>query len=258
MRKKLIDLSVSLEIGINSDPPAALPKIDYMSPQDSAEHVCSFFPGLQKDDLPGGEGWAVEQLNISTHNGTHLDAPYHFHSTMDRGKKAITIDQVPLEWCFNPGVKFDFRHMEDGYVVTPNDIKAELKRINYEIKPFDIVLVNTSAGKHYGADDYLLKGCGIGKDATIFLLEKGVKITGTDAWSWDAPFAHTAEKYRQTKDSSIIWEGHRAGMEKAYCHMEKLSSLEKLPDYGYTISCFPFKIKKASAGFIRAVAILDL
>ena len=72
-----------------------------------------------------------------------LDAPYHFHSTMDRGKKAITIDQVPLEWCFNPGVKFDFRHMEDGYVVTPNDIKAELKRINYEIKPFDIVLVNT-------------------------------------------------------------------------------------------------------------------
>ena len=258
MRKKIIDLSVSLEIGINSDPPAALPKIDYISHQDSAEHVCSFFPGLQKDDLPEGEGWAVEQLNISTHNGTHLDAPYHFHSTMDRGKKAITIDQVPLEWCFNPGVKFDFRHMEDGYVVTPNDIKAELKRINYEIKPLDIVLVNTSAGKHYGADDYLLKGCGIGKDATIFLLEKGVKITGTDAWSWDAPFAHTAEKYRQTKDSSIIWEGHRAGMEKAYCHMEKLSSLEKLPDYGYTISCFPFKIKKASAGFIRAVAILDL
>ena len=120
--------------------------------------------------------------------------PYHFHSDYGSGMdnvamewakklkwKQFTIDQVPLEWCFNPGVKFDFRHMEDGYVVTPNDIKAELKRINYEIKPFDIVLVNTSAGKHYGADDYLLKGCGIGKDATIFLLEKGVKITGTDA-----------------------------------------------------------------------------
>ena len=102
-----------------------------------------------------------------------------------------------------------------------------------------------------------LRGCGIGRDATLFLLEKGVKITGTDAWSWDAPFAYTAEKYKTTKDPSIIWEGHRAGMEKAYCHMEKLSSLEKLPDYGLTVSCFPFKIKKASAGFIRAVAILD-
>ena len=257
MRKKIIDLSVSLEIGINSDPPAALPKIDYISHQDSAEHVCSFFPGLQKDDLPGGEGWAVEQLNISTHNGTHLDAPYHFHSTMDRGKKAITIDQVPLEWCFNPGVKFDFRHMEDGYVVTANDIKAELKRINYEIKPFDIVLVNTSAGKHYGADDYLLKGCGIGKDATIFLLEKGVKITGTDAWSWDAPFAHTAEKYRQTKDSSIIWEGHRAGMVQGYSHIEKLNNLDQLPNYGFKVSAFPFKIKSGSAGFVRVVAIFE-
>ena len=177
---------------------------------------------------------------------------------MDRGKKAITIDQVPLEWCFNPGVKLDFRHMDDGYVVTPNDIRAELKRINYEISPFDIVLVNTSAGEHYGADDYLLKGCGVGKEATIFLLEKGVKITGTDAWSWDAPFAYTAEKYRITRDPSIIWEGHRAGMEKTYCHMEKLSSLHKLPDFGYIISCFPFKIKKASAGFIRALSLIHI
>ena len=67
----------------------------------------------------------------------------------------------------------------------------------------------------------------------------------------------TAEKYKITKDPSIIWEGHRAGMEKTYCHMEKLSSLEKLPNHGFTVSCFPFKIKKASAGFTRAVAILD-
>ena len=258
MARRFVDLSVALEAGIASDPPFMLPKIEYHLHKDTASEMVSFFPGLSESELPDGEGWAMETMTVSTHNGTHMDAPYHFHSTMSGGKRAITIDEVPLHWCFNPGVKFDFRHMEDGYVVTPNDIKAELKRINYEIKPFDIVLVNTSAGKHYGADDYLLKGCGIGKDATIFLLEKGVKITGTDAWSWDAPFAHTAEKYRQTKDSSIIWEGHRAGMEKAYCHMEKLSSLEKLPDYGYTISCFPFKIKKASAGFIRAVAILDL
>ena len=102
-----------------------------------------------------------------------------------------------------------------------------------------------------------LRGAVLDEMLLFFLLEKGVKITGTDAWSWDAPFAYTAEKYKITKDPSIIWEGHRAGMEKAYCHMEKLSSLEKLPDYGFTVSCFPFKIKKASAGFIRAVAILD-
>ena len=257
MPRKFIDLSVALETGIVSDPPMALPKIEYVDHAMSADQICSFFPGLDKKDLPGEEGWAVENLKISTHNGTHLDAPYHYHSTMDGGKRAITIDEVPLDWCFNAGVKLDFRHFDDGYVVTHNDIDAELDRIGYQIKPFDIVLVNTTAGERYGYDDYLLKGCGIGREATLHLTSKGVKITGTDAWSWDAPFSHTAKRYAESKDSSIIWEGHRAGMERAYCHIEKLSSLEKLPDFGFLVSCFPFKIKKASAGFIRAVAILE-
>ena len=257
MARKFIDLSVALETGIVSDPPMALPEIEYVDHAMSADQICSFFPGLDKKDLPGEEGWAVENLKISTHNGTHLDAPYHYHSTMDGGKRAITIDEVPLDWCFNDGVKLDFRHFEDGYVVTPNDIDAELTRIGYQIKPFDIVLVNTSAGERYGYDDYLLKGCGMGREATLYLTSKGVKITGTDAWSWDAPFSHTAKRYAESKDSSIIWEGHRAGMERAYCHIEKLGSLEKLPDFGFLVSCFPFKIKKASAGFIRAVAILE-
>ena len=257
MPRKFIDLSVALETGIVSDPPMALPEIEYVDHAMSADQICSFFSGLDKKDLPGEEGWAVENLKISTHNGTHLDAPYHYHSTMDGGKRAITIDEVPLDWCFSNGVKLDFRHFEDGYVVTPKDIDAELDRIGYQIKPFDIVLVNTSAGERYGYDDYLLKGCGMGREATLHLTSKGVKITGTDAWSWDAPFSHTAKRYAESKDSSIIWEGHRAGMERAYCHIEKLSSLEKLPDFGFLVSCFPFKIKKASAGFIRAVAILE-
>ena len=55
----------------------------------------------------------------------------------------------------------------------------------------------------YGKDDFLSKGCGIGKEATIFLLDKGVRLTGTDAWSWDAPFVHTAKKYKDTKDASL-------------------------------------------------------
>ena len=257
MPRKFIDLSVALETGIVSDPPMALPEIEYVDHAMSADQICSFFPGLDKKDLPGEEGWAVENLKISTHNGTHLDAPYHYHSTMDSGKRAITIDEVPLDWCFSDGVKLDFRHFEDGYVVTPSDIDNELDRIGYQIKPFDIVLVNTSAGDRYGHDDYLLKGCGMGREATLHLTSKGVKVTGTDAWSWDAPFAHTAKRFAENKDPSIIWEGHRAGMERAYCHIEKLSSLEKLPDFGFLVSCFPFKIKGASGGFIRAVAILE-
>ena len=253
--KKYIDLSVPLEVGIQSDPEMMLPEITYLNHKETAEQVCSFFPGLKKNQLPNGEGWAIEFLKIATHNRTHLDAPYHYASTMDKGKRAITIDEVPLEWCFNPGVKLDFRHLEDGYVVTPDDIEKELKRINYSIKPLDIILINTSAGDYYGKLEFLSKGCGMGRDATLYLTEKGVKITGTDAWSWDAPFIHTANEFKKTKNSSLIWEGHRSGMEIGYCHIEKLTNLSKLPPFGYEISCFPFKIKKASAGFIRAVAI---
>jgi len=257
MPRRIVDLSVPLEAEIASDPPPMLPKIDYVDHKQSAQQMTSFFPGLKTDQLPGGEGWAVETLQISTHNGTHLDAPYHFHSTMNNGERAITIDEVPLEWCFNPGVKLDFRHMEDGYVATANDVEAEIKRIGHQLQPLDIVIVNTSAGLHYGKEDYLLKGCGMGREATLYLLERGVRVTGTDAWSWDAPFAHTAQVFAKSGDPSIIWEGHRAGMEIGYCHIEKLSNLESLPGNGFEISCFPWKIKGASAGFTRAVAIFN-
>ena len=116
------------------------------------------FPGLSKDQLPNGEGWAVEKLQIATHNGTHLDAPYHYHSTMNNGERAITIDEVPLEWCFNPGVKLDFRKFEDGYIVTAGDVEKELERVGHNLKPLDIVVVNTGAGKSLWKTRLSLKG----------------------------------------------------------------------------------------------------
>ncbi|MDX5412029.1 MAG: cyclase family protein, partial [Rhodobacterales bacterium] len=126
MARRFIDISVALEAGIASDPPIMLPQIDYLDHKMTAGQIAGFFPGLTVDDLPGGDGWAVEMLRISSHNGTHLDAPYHHHSTMDGGKRAITIDEVPLEWCMNPGVKLDFRHLPDGHLVSAAEVEAEL------------------------------------------------------------------------------------------------------------------------------------
>jgi kynurenine formamidase len=257
MARRLIDISVPLQAGIASDPPGFEPEIEYLDHRQTAADVCRFFPGLAPEDLPGGEGWAIERLRVVTHNGTHLDAPYHFHSTMNRGERAITIDEVPLEWCFNPGVKLDFRRFSDGYVATAADVEAELERIGHALAPLDIVVVNTAAGAAYGKPDYVARGCGMGREATLYLLERGVRVTGTDGWSWDAPFVHTKERYAQTGDASLIWEGHRAGMEIGYCHLEKLHNLEALPATGFLVCCFPFSIKGASAGFTRAVAIIE-
>ena len=257
MTRRIVDISMPLENDVISDPQPYSPKITYFDHHQSFEQMAPFFPGLKKEDLPDGEAWAVEMVQLITHNGTHLDAPYHFASTMNRGERAIAIDEVPLDWCMQPGVKLDFRHFDDGYVATADDVAAELTRIGHDLQPLDIVVVNTRAGSAYGDDDYVDAGCGMGYDATMYLLERGVRLTGTDAWSWDAPFTHTAKRYAENRDASIIWEGHKAGRDIGYCHLEKLHNLEALPGDGFTVSCFPVKIRGASAGWTRAVAIFD-
>jgi kynurenine formamidase len=254
----IIDLSISIEPELPSDPPMMIPEIAYMDHKAGATQMKDFFPGLTEDQLPGSLGWALEMVSLTTHSGTHLDAPYHYHPTMDNGKKALTIDEIPLEWCFSDGVVLDFSHLADGERITVNNIKEELQRIQYEIKPLDIVLVRTGADKFWGKEEYLVKGCGMTKESTLYLLDKGVRITGIDAWSWDRPLPYLAEEFKKNKDASIIWEAHFAGIEKGYCHMEKLTNLDKIPKpHGFKVSCFPVKIKAASAGWVRAVAIVD-
>ena len=258
MARRFVDLSITLENEVVTDPPFMRPKITYQTHGETVAELNHFFPGVTAEDTPDGAGFAAaEWVTLTTHNGTHLDAPYHFHPTMDGGARAITIDEVPLDWCFRPGVKLDFRVFPDGYVVTAADVEAELARIGHQLEPFDIVMINTAAGMAVGRPDFVNVGCGMGYEATMYLLERGVRVTGTDAWSWDAPFSHTAKKVAETGDKSLIWEGHKAGRDIGYCHLEKLHNLEVLPPHGFTVSCFPHKIKGASAGWTRAVAIFE-
>jgi kynurenine formamidase len=226
-----------------------------MTHENTWEQIAMFFPGLTKEDLPDGEGWAVESLTLSTHNGTHMDAPWHFHSTTDNGSTpAPSIDEAPLDLFFAPAVKLDFSKMPAGHVISAADVEAELKRISYTLQPRDIVLVQS--GAVYGTDNFTDQGIGMGAEATLYLTERGVQVVGTDAWSWDAPFSHTAKRWAEKRDPSIIWEGHKAGRIQPYYQIEKLTNLEALPPFGFTLSCFPVKIERASAGWIRAVAIL--
>jgi kynurenine formamidase len=248
-------------MGVPSDPEGMQVRIDYTGHAQSVPQMAAAFPGLTAEHLPDGEGWAVERVTISTHNGTHMDAPWHFHSTQDGelaggARPADTIDKAPLDWCYRPGVKLDFRTLPDGHVVTADEVEAELARIGHALEPLDIVLVNTRAGALYGEDGYLHAGCGMGREATLYLTRRGVRVVGTDAWSWDAPFSHTARRWAESGDPSIIWEGHKAGRDIGYYQMEKLHNLEVLPADGFEVICFPVKVKAASAGWTRAVALL--
>lgn len=261
MARRFIDISVAIE-DAPINPPHHRPKIEYAGHDDTWAGFQRYYPGVKPEQIVDGKAWASETVTLITHSGTHMDAPWHYHPTMNHalkegGEPSSTIDQVPLEWCFRPGVKLDFRHLAHGYIVTAADIDAELKRIDYRLQPLDIVLINTAAAAAYGKPEYWDSGCGMGREATLHLLNQGIRVVGTDAFGWDAPFSHTSKKFAETGDASILWEGHKAGREIGYYQMEKLHDLETLPATGFTVACFPVKIKGASAGWTRAVAILE-
>jgi kynurenine formamidase len=179
---RIVDISAPLDNDTVLDPPFMRPKIAYRSHAETAPLLMDIFPGLRREDLPDGEGWAIEHVQIATHNGTHMDAPVHFQSKSIDGRPMMTIDQVPLDWFFRPGVKLDFRHLPGGHVVTAAEVEAELERIGHTLEPFDIVLVNTRAAGCMGTDEYLVAGIGMGREATLYLTSRGVRVAGIDAW----------------------------------------------------------------------------
>jgi hypothetical protein len=120
-RKRLVDLSIAIEPELPSDPPMMIPKIDYIDHEMGAEQMKEFYPGVKKEQLPGGLGWAVEFMTLTTHSGTHLDAPYHYHPTMDKGKpQYCSLNHhntdthlfdgrgVYVPWFYRPGTHFSF------------------------------------------------------------------------------------------------------------------------------------------------------
>lgn len=254
---KFIDLSVPIVSGIASEVDLARPQIEYVSHKDAVPGMIDLFPGTTPDDIPGGNAWAYEQVSFQTHSGTHMDAPYHYGPVMEDGSKSKTIDEMPLDWYFHDGVMLDFSNHHADVVLTVEDYKRELDRIGYALKPFDIVLIQSGAAKYWGSAEYLITGAGTGREATEWLTAQGIRVVGTDAWSWDRPLPLTAAEFAKTKDKSIIWEGHYAGLKREYCHMEKLTNLDKLPSFGFKVACFPVKVEKASGGWTRPVAIIE-
>ena len=143
---RFIDLSIPITNDVVSDPEVMRPKVTYMTHENTWPQIAMFFPGLEQADLPDGEGWAVEFVELSTHNGTHMDAPWHFHSTTDSGATpAPSIDEAPLDRFFRPGVKLDFSHLPHGHVVSAQEVQQALEAIGYDLQQLDIVLVQSGA-----------------------------------------------------------------------------------------------------------------
>jgi kynurenine formamidase len=251
---RILDLSVPIE----HDAPGEIPPrdVEYIDHKQGSVAMQNIF-GCTAEDLifSEGDGWAWERVNISSHTGTHVDAPYHYGASSG-GKPALTIDEVPLDWFFGPGVLLDMRMKEDGELITVDDLVEALAKIKYRLRPLDIVIIHTGAAEKWGTKKYFEQP-GLGRESTLWLVEQGIKVIGIDAWTLDRPLKEMKKEFMATGNGEAVWPAHFAGITKEYCQIEKLANLERLPGpLGFYISCLPVKIKRASAGWCRAVALI--
>jgi len=250
---KMYDLNVPTE----ESPSEPIPlKVEHQDHKASAAFMASFFDA-SVDDLPEGNGWANDTVTMISHAGTHVDAPWHYYPTCG-GQRARTIDELPLEWFYGDGVMLDMRHMPRGGLIMTEDLQEALAKIDYTLKPGDIVLIQTGADKLWGQAEYFAAGAGVSAEATRWLIEQGIKVMGIDTWGWDQPFWAMKERFKETGDPAVIWEAHRVGMDLEYCQIEKLANLDQLPSpTGFKVACFPVKLTGGSAGWTRVVAMFE-
>jgi len=266
---QLIDLSAPISSHTAEPDP---PRIDYLDHRQSATELAGICTHLLRQSLPDSSragasitekafvdelGLANENLHLDTHSGTHMDAPWHF-GPLCENLPSKTIDEIPLEWCFGPGVVLDLRFKHAGELITPGDLEQALRQIHYTLQPRDIVLLMTGADKHYESADYFSAHAGMGREGTLWLLDQGIRLIGIDGWGFDRPALKMLSDYWKSGDTAAILPAHMLGREREYCHMEKMANLDKIPvPFGFWVSCFPIKVEKGSAGWIRAVAMVE-
>ncbi len=211
---------------------------------------------IQKKDLPDGEFLSLEIVHAPVHVGTHLDYTFHYGSSSEE-RPSKTAEEIPLEWCYQSGVKLDFTHKKPQEVITAGDVKAALEKIRYTLRDFDIVLFHTGASALYGSPRYFSDYPGVDITAIDYLLDRGVKIFGVDTMGIDRPYKFMLGEFLKTKDPKRFYPAHFYGRKRAFIHIERLACLEKLPSFGFKIICFPIKIKCTGAAWARVVALCD-
>ena len=252
---RFVDLSAPLADDKGWAPRPLRTKVRHSGHRAGARAIWLLFR-LRRRHLRGGLGWANDHISLSTHGATHVDAPWHYAPTSE-GKPARTIDELPLEWFHGPGVCLDLTHLPDGAAASVEDLQRELERIGHELAPGEIVLCRFDGDQRLGTRAYFGAGAGVSAEATRWLIERGVRVMGTDCWGWDRPLRLQAAEAKRTGRSDLFWEAHFVGVEHEYCQIERLANLAALPPTGFTVSCFPLKVAGGSAGPARVVALLD-
>ncbi|MCW2995506.1 MAG: cyclase [Conexibacter sp.] len=248
---RLVDLSQRLGNATRAFEPNPH-EIEYIDHRTAATLTGAY--GIEPELWVDGEAWAVERVTLSTHSGTHVDAPYHYASTT-AGRPARTIDDVPLRWCLGPGVVLDFTHKQAGEGIEAGEVEHALELIGHDLQPLDIVLIRTDVSLQFETAGYDRRHSGLRLSATEWLVDHGVRLIGIDAWGLDRPLGVMADEAR-AGDRDQLWESHFLGRRKEYCQIEKLVNLSQLPPSGFLVSALPIRLADASAAWSRVVAMV--
>ena len=207
---------------------------------------------LAHGQTEAGYFFAANTFATPEHGGTHIDAPIHFHA-MGR-----TVDQIPLEQLFLPGVLIDIsdKTLRDrNYRLTREDVLL-FEATHGQIAVGTAVLLRTGWGKFWPdvkaylgddtpGDDNNLMFPSFGESAVRLLVEeRKVALIGLDAASID---------YGPSKDFIV----HRIVAEHNVPGIENLANLDKLPATGFMLVALPVKIGGGSGGPVRAVALVQ-
>ena len=251
---RIVDLTAPIVPSPPGAPELMRVEIEYFDHPSGAKEAEALF-GVPARLLRNGEGWSRETItSLGTHNSTHVDAPWHYNSTV-QGERAQTIDELPLEWFFGPGVCLDFTGRPDGDAVTATELEAALTEASHTLRGGDIVLVHTGRDAFYEQPNYMALGAGVTAEATRWLFERGVRVMGIDAWSWDRPLHLEAADAIERDETGVFWAAHQCDL--PYCQIERLYGLGALPATGFRVACFPLRLVGASAAPARVVAIID-
>ncbi len=230
---------------------------------------------------PLNQGVNAQYIQTSNHMGTHLDAPRHF---VTNGK---TIDQLPLEWLYGPGVIVDLSDALDELgVFTPEMIEERV-----DVQNGDILFINTGWHKYtFLAPDgdeekYILRHPGPHHSIVEWLLDKKIHLWGVDMISTDHPMNLPIGRFLG-KGGLEHWAKVRAQVEEIYgadnidelfpdsayqlthnalfphdcVHVENLGAEignPELQNKRITLGAFPWKFAGGEAAFCRAVAFVE-
>ncbi|MER9934161.1 cyclase family protein [Mesorhizobium sp. M0088] len=183
---------------------------------------------------------ASVRLSMGDHSGTHVDAPRHF----DPAPGAASIEQLPLERFFGPGLCLDLSHVPLRHAVSPHELQEAVERSGELLSPGDTVLLHMATNiRLRGTPAYETDFPGLSPDAVHWLADSGISLFGVEAMS-PAPAGE------------LNLQAHMICAERGITHIECLDNLERLVGRGrFTFIGFPLKIRGGTAGPMRAVAV---